>query len=187
MIYTTSISGLKSIITENIKHVLCENDMFNIKNVYHVSADNFNKFMITDKRFPYIFFSSMPIELHKSPIVYQCNLSIHNPFIFEHGEAWSYPLWLFLTDRNGNLIPEEMFTPDKYDGYLGCPYEFWKMVYYDTDEYEMDQIPYLVKRLDLGYDGVIIKNVDEGNTSLTVDDYVVFEPSQVQIVKKYMK
>lgn len=175
------------IITEAQLDALINSEAFNIHNVYHVSAENFNEFMITDKSFPYIFFSSMPIELHKSPIVYQCNLSMHNPFVFEHGEAWSYPLWLFLSDREGNLIPEEMFTPDRYDGYLGCPYEFWKMVYYDTDEYGMDQIPYLVKRLDMGYDGVIIKGIDEGNSSLTVDDYIVFDPNQVQIVRKFRK
>lgn len=32
-----------------------------------------------------------------------------------------------------------------------------------------------------------IKNIDEGNSSLTVDDYIVFDPSQVQIVRKYRK
>lgn len=177
----------KIIITESQLGAIVSDQVFNIKNVYHVSDNDFNEFKIGDKRFPYIFFSSKPIDLYMSPIVYQCNLSMHKPFVFEHGEAWSYPLWLFLSDREGNLIPEEEFTPDKYDGYLGCPYEFWKMVYYDTDEYEMDQIPYLVSRLNMGYDGVIIKNIDEGNSSLTVDDYIVFDPSQVQIVRKYRK
>ena len=59
------------------------------------------------------------------------------------------------------------------------------MVYYDDDEYEVDQIPELVKYLNLGYDGVIMKNVQEGDTGLYVDDYIVFNPEQIQIVRRY--
>ncbi len=62
------------------------------------------------------------------------------------------------------------------------------MVYYDNDEYCSDQIPELVKRLNdekgYNYDGVIIKGIDEGDRSDMVDDYVVFSPEQVQIVRK---
>jgi hypothetical protein len=86
------------------------------------------------------------------------------------------------------LIPREEFTREKYDGHQGAPYEFWEMVYYDNDEYCSDQIPELVKRLNdekgYNYDGVIIKGIDEGDRSDMVDDYVVFSPEQVQIVRK---
>ena len=174
----------KIFITESQLKSLVEGDTFNIKGVYHVSENDFDEFAITDKSFPYIFFSSKPIVLHKSPVIYICNLSIHKPLVFKDGTSWSYPLWLYLSDKDGHLIPEEEFTPEKYDGYLGCPYELWKSVYYDDFEYSLDELPSLVKNLNMGYDGVVIKNIDEGNTSLTVDDYVVFDPSQVQIVKK---
>lgn len=171
------------IITESQLKAIAENDIgqFNIRNVYHVSDTEFDEFRL-DVHFPYLFFSSKPITLYNANILYTCNLSMHNPFIFTDSESWSYPLWLYLSDREGYLIPEEEFTQEKYDGYLGCPYEFWKMVYYDEDEWEIDQIPHLVKRLNMGYDGVIMKNVDEGDTSITVDDYIVFSPEQVQIV-----
>ena len=178
------MSSNRIIITESQLKAIAENNIgqFNIRKVYHVSESVFDEFKIRDGFFPYIFFSSKPIQLYGSNILYTCNLSMHNPFVFEHAESWSYPLWLYLSDREGYLIPEEEFTKEKYDGYLGCPYEFWYAVYYDKDEWETDQIPYIVKELNMGYDGVIVKNVDEGDTSITVDDYIVFEPSQVQIV-----
>ena len=44
-----------------------------------------------------------------------------------------------------------------------------------------------VKELNMGYDGVIIKGIQEGNTGLMVDDYIVFEPEQIEIVKKMVK
>lgn len=67
---------------------------------------------------------------------------------------------------------------------MGCPYEFWKAVYYDDDEYSTDEIPMLVKSLGMGYDGVILQDVDEGDTLINVDDYIVFDPSQVRITGK---
>ena len=177
----------KIIITESQMNTIMGGERFNIKGVYHVSSESFDKFRIGafengEKTFPYLFFSSKPIVLCGAKNVYVCNLSMHKPFRFEHAESWSYPLWLYLTDRNGQLIPEEEFTEEKFDGYLGCPYEFWKMVYYDEDEWETDQIPYLVKALDMGYDGVIITNVYEGDTGINVDDYIVFDPEQIEIV-----
>lgn len=175
------------IITESQLGAVIEGDVFNIHGVYHVSKYDFDKFELRYDRFPYLFFSSKPIDLYNANIVYVCNLSIHKPLVFESGMSWSYPMWLYLSDRDGNLIPEEEFTPDRYDGYLGCPYELWKQVYYDDFEYNLDQLPELVKGLNMGYDGVIIKSIDEGDTSLMVDDYIVFDPSQVQIVKKYRK
>ena len=35
--------------------------------------------------------------------------------------------------------------------------------------------------LNMGYDGVIIKDIDEGDTLLCVDDYIVFNPEQIKI------
>ena len=109
---------------------------------------------------------------------------MHKPFVFEHHFSWSYPLWLYLADNHGVLIPEEEFTVEKYDGYMGCPYEFWKVVYYGDIEYSADQIPEIVKGLNMVYDGVIIKGIDEGDTGIDVDDYIVFSPGQVEIVGK---
>lgn len=179
-------------ITKNdIKEMVCEvvrciiegnGNQFNIKNVYHVSDTVFDEFK--SSHFSYYFFSSKPIAINGSKVIYTCNLSMQKPFVFNEAPVWSYPLWLFLSDKDGHLIPEEEFTPEKYDGYLGCPYEFWKMVYYDEDEYEVDQIPELVRALNMGYDGVIITNVQEGNTGIFVDDYIVFSPKQIQIVRK---
>ena len=155
---------------------------FNIKNVYHVSSETFDKF--EKRNFDYFFFSNKPITIGRSIYTYVCNLSMHKPFIFTEAEAWGYPLWLYLTQPNGELIPEEDFTKEKYEGYLGCPYEFWKIVYYEEEEYETDQIPKVVQQLNLGYDGVIIKNVQEGDRLEWVDDYIVFSPEQIQIVKR---
>lgn len=104
--------------------------------------------------------------------------------MFEHAFSWSYPLWLYLTDKNGNLIERDDFTRDRFEGYLGCPFEFWQCIYEDDYELETDQIPELVNSLNLGYDGVIIKDIQEGDTGLHVDDYIVFDPSQVEIVSK---
>ena len=177
---------LKEIVSEGVRRVLKElNDQFNIKGVYHVSGHNFDQF--EKKNFDCFFFSDKPIDINGSKVIYVCNLSMHKPFVFTEGTSWSYPLWLFLSDRDGGLIPEEEFTPEKYDGYLGCPYEFWKMVYYDDDEYSMDEIPMLVQALNMGYDGIIIKSIQEGNTGLDVDDYIVFDPSQIQIVNKTIR
>ena len=175
----------KIIITESQYDTLVgASSGFNIRDVYHVSRNNFNRFQIVDNRFPYLFFSSKPIVLYGANIVYQCNLSMHNPVVCEGGMSWSYPLWLYLSDKDGQLIPEEEFTRDRFDGYLGCPYELWKKVYYDDFEYEMDQLPELVNGLNMGYDGVIMKGIDEGDTSIMVDDYIVFSPEQVEIVNK---
>lgn len=178
-------NDLCNVVSMVLERVMGENDVFNIKNVYHVSDTVFDHF--EKKNFDCFFFSDKPIDINGSEVVYVCNLSMHKPFVFEDGTSWSYPLWLFLSDRNGMLIPEEEFTPEKYEGYLGCPYEFWKKVYYDQDEYSMDEIPMLVKEFNMGYDGVIIKGIQEGNTGLMVDDYIVFEPEQIEIVKKMVK
>ena len=175
-------------ITNEQFRCLMENvgDPYNIKGVYHVSKENFDTFS-NGINFDYLFFSNKPITIMGADYVYVCNLSMHNPLVFSDGMSWSYPLWLYLTNRYGELIPEEEFTRERYDGYLGCPYELWKSVYYDNAEYSLDELPGLVKKLDFGYDGVIIKNIDEGDTSMAVDDYIVFDPSQVEIVKKYKK
>lgn len=161
-------------------------DPYNIKGVYHVSKENFEEFR-NDIHFGYLFFSNKPIFLSGANNVYVCNLSMHKPLVFNDGMSWSYPLWLYLSDKDGHLIPEEEFTAEKYDGYLGCPYKLWQMVYYNDDEYSLDELPALVKELNMGYDGVIIKGIDEGDSSIMVDDYIVFDPSQVEIVKKYRK
>ena len=176
------------IITESQLRALVESEgQFNIRGVYHVSETTFDQFKITDQSFPYIFFSSKPIYLTGSDYMCICNLSMQNPFVFTESESWGYPLWLYLSTRDGSLIPEEEFTREKYDGHLGCPYEFWQHVYYDKDEWECDQIPYVVQELNqehgFNYDGVIMKNIEEGDNQITVDDYVVFSPEQVQIVR----
>ena len=155
-------------------------DFFNIKNVYHVSSESFDEFDGSK----YYFFSNKPIKLNGNKHTYICNLSMHNPFLFTEGNSWGYPLWLYLSDKDGYLIDESEFTREKYDGFLGCPFEFWEMVYYDDDEYSTDEIPLLVKYLNLGYDGVIIKDIYEGDNNDIVDDYIVFDKSQIQIVKK---
>ena len=180
-----SENRIREIIAEEIGKILSEDDSgeFNIKNVYHVSSDEFDEFKHL-YNFNYFFFSNKPIRLGDDRYEYLCNLSMHNPLVFTEGNSWSYPLWLFLSDRDGNLVSEEMFTRERYDGYLGCPFEFWQAVYHDDNEYSVDEIPIIVKRLNLGYDGVIIKNVQEGRYGDIVDDYIVYEPSQVQVVKK---
>ena len=175
----------KVIITESQLNAIVDEERFNVKNVYHVSGDVFDRF--EKKNFDYFFFSNKPIDINGSKVVYTCNLSMHKPFIFTEGTSWSYPLWLFLSDKEGYLIPEEDFTPEKYEGYLGCPYEFWKKVYYDQDEYSMDEIPRLVQELNMGYDGVIIEGIQEGDTGLMVNDYIVFSPEQIQIVRKSIR
>lgn len=176
-------SMINEIVSRATKTALREYvEQFNIKNVYHVSAEMFDEFKIVN--FPYFFFSSKPITINGNKHTYICNLSMHKPMIFDGGMSWSYPLWLFLSTGDGRLIPEEEFTREKFNGYLGCPYELWEMVYYDEDEYEIDQLPQLVQSLNMGYDGVIMKNIDEGNTSINVDDYVVFDKNQIQIVSR---
>ena len=178
-------SDIHKMVDKTIQDLLKENenDQFNVKNVFHVSNKSFEEFKKTN--FDYFFFSDKPISLNGNVYTYVCNLSLHKPFIFTDGNSWGYPLWLFLSDRDGMLIPEKEFTPEKYDGYLGCPYEFWKVVYYDEEEYNIDEIPSIVKQLNLGYDGVIIKNIQEGDSTIFVDDYIVFDPKQVQIVRRY--
>ena len=176
-------SELKWIVTECAKRLIIKesDEDYNIKGVYHVSSDKFDEFEL--RHFNYYFFSSKPIDINGNKYIYKCNLSMHRPLIFDGcGMSWSYPLWLFLSNRDGSLISEEEFTPEKYDGYLGAPYEFWKKVYYDEDEYEIDQVAEVVMQLDGDYDGVIVKDVSEGNTSIDVDDYIVFNKSQIQIV-----
>lgn len=175
----------KIIINESQLKAIMENgiDRYNIKGVYHVSHTSFEEFQ-NSINYTYIFFSNKPIVLSGSRFLYKCDLSIKNPFVFEHGFSWSYPLWLYLTNKNGELISEEEFTREKYDGLCGAPYEFWKMVYEDDFEWEADQIPELVKHLNMGYDGVIIEDVQEGDTGIFVDDYIVFNPDQVKIISK---
>lgn len=157
-----------------------END-FNIKNVYHVSSESFDEFNNSN----YYFFSNKPIKLNGNKHTYVCNLSMYKPFVFTEGNSWGYPLWLYLSNKDGELIDENEFTRTKYDGYLGCPFEFWKMVYYDEDEYTTDEIPMLVKLLGMEYDGVILTNIIEGDNNDVVNDYIVFNKEQIQIVKKY--
>lgn len=147
---------------------------------FHVSPDFFDRFR-TDIRFPYVFFSSKPIKLSGTRYLYTCELTIRKPFVFDQSFSWGYPLWRYLADSKGFLIPETEFTKDKYDGYMGCPFAFWEQVYYDDQEYCTDEIPELVMDLKMGYDGVIIKNIDEGDTLLCVDDYIVFNPEQIKI------
>ena len=185
--------GKKITLTESkfkrmVDNVLSESEgEYNIKGVYHVSNELFDEFKITDYGFDYFFFSSEPIHLSNKKTKYLCNLSMHKPMTFKcGGTSWGYPLWLYLSDREGNLIKEEEFTRERYDGYLGCPFEFWEAVYYDDDEYSVDLTPQIVKGLNMGYDGVIIEDIGEGETpNHYVTDYVVFKPSQIQIVKRF--
>ena len=86
---------------------------------FHVSPDLFDRFR-TDIRFPYVFFSSKPIKLSGTRYLYTCELTIRKPFIFGQSFSWGYPLWRYLADSKGFLIPETEFTKDKYDGYMGC-------------------------------------------------------------------
>ena len=176
--------SLDELIANTLRSVLMENEngSFNIKNVFHVSSENFDNFKVSDCG--YYFFSNKPIRLNGNKHTYICNLSIHKPFIFKDCDSWGYPLWRYLSDKEGYLIPEENFTKDKYDGYLGCPFEFWEIVYYDDYEYSVDEIPSIIKDLNLGYDGVILKNIQEGDGLDVVDDYIVFDTRQIQIVRK---
>lgn len=177
-------SDIRRVVMEAVQNAMpVAQNGFNIKNVYHVSSEDFDDFKV--KNFPYYFFSSEPIKLGDARYTYICNLSMHKPLVFSEADVWSYPLWMYLTDDDGELIPRNRLTKRRYDGYLGMPFEFWKFVYDSDYEYEVDQIPMIVKELGLGYDGVIIEDVQEGEAGgQYVDDYIVFDKSQIQIVRK---
>lgn len=156
---------------------------FNVKNVFHSSSNNFDEFKLSN--FDYFFFSDKPIKVEpKSNILYKCNLSIHNPIIFDCNSSWSYPLWLYLTDKNGELIHQEQLTKENYDNYLGLPFQVWEYIYNTPDEDSVDELPQIIKYLNIPCDSIIIKNIDEGIYSTNVTDYIVFNPNQIQIISK---
>ena len=100
--------SLDELIANTLRSVLMENEngSFNIKNVFHVSSENFDNFKVSDCG--YYFFSNKPIRLNGNKHTYICNLSIHKPFIFVLREKNSNTI-LFL----GTVYKPTLWKDDK--------------------------------------------------------------------------
>lgn len=184
------MNKLDRFIDESVKKVLNEllnNDNgFNIKNVYHFSDYEFDMFDLSKTKFGYFFFADNPNTYSDRKYGYVCDLRMDKPFVCNvDGANWSYPLWRYVADNDGGLIPENELTEDKYDGLLGLPFILWQHIYYDEEEYEVDEIPELVKKYLSQYDGVIIKNIDEYvGRGDCITDYCVFSTEQIKIKRR---
>lgn len=160
-----------------------------IENLYHCSSSQLDSFEEEKGNFGYVFLSDKPIDLFRADYVHICDVKYENIFHTKGGwiEDWSYPLYLYLTDKSGELIQESEFTFEKYNNYLGMSYDFWKMVYYDDEEYSCDQIPLLLKAIYPNLDVVVLYGITEGDSSQIMNDYCVFNPNNITIKSSYKK
>jgi len=95
-----------------------------------------------------MFLSNKPIKLPGSDFLHICDVEYDKKIVFDAcGVSWGYPLWLFLTDKYGYLIPEDEFTPEKFDGRQGLGYDVWSRIYHDDWEYSTDELPRIIKKV----------------------------------------
>lgn len=132
------------------------------------------------------FFSDKPIQDdYFGKYVGGFYLNIENPLIVDaQGCDWSYPLWRFVADEDGNLIDRsEIGNYTKNNG-IGIPEYIWEYIYDDEEEYEFDSLGFLINDYNLPYDGVILKNVYEGvGDKQKVTDYIVLSKEQIERVQ----
>lgn len=132
------------------------------------------------------FFSDEPIK-DKSfgNYVGKYYLDIKNPLVMDAGGvSWSYPMWRLLANENEEL-PEtqEQFEQVVKDKNLlrWAPKEIWEIIWKSNDEFDFEDAGYLIKEYNLPYDGVIIKDIAEGQLSdQYMTDYIVMEPTQIK-------
>lgn len=161
-------SDLHKIVTEVVAN-LCESPTREI--VYHC-GDEINEKMFKDV----IWFSSEPIDYFGDPHRYE--VIMNNPLIIDaKGAGWSDKLWWECCKPTG----EPKCPPDDPSLTSRMPAFIWEMSQESDDEIEYGDIPYIVKSMNLGYDGVIFKDISETPTNnIIVDDYVVFSIKQVR-------
>ena len=132
------------------------------------------------------FFSDVPLEdTYFGSHVGRFYLNIRNPLVVDaQGDDWSYPLWCFLTDDDGNLIDRSEIGNAIKNNKTGIPESVWEYIYDDDEEYEFDSLALLIRNHNLPYDGVILKNVNEGvGNKQKVTDYIVLSKEQIERVQ----
>ena len=166
-----------------------ENDPQNASKVVDESGKPLVVYKRMDKDYKVIntgetgtFFSDKPIQ-DKSfgDVVTPVYLNIRKPLVVDADSySWSYPLWRYLSEDE-QLPPRDKYEEKVKNGYMGIPKEIWDAVYEDNDEYSWDSLGYIVKTHNLPYDGVIIRNIEEGvNNPTDVTDYIVFNSNQIK-------
>lgn len=139
--------------------------------VYHC-GEELNDRMFKDV----IWFSSEPIDYFGYPHMYE--VTMNNPLVINaHGAGWNDKLWWECCKPTG----EPKCPPDDPSLTSRAPAFIWKLAQESDDEIEYGDIPYIVKRMNLGYDGVILRRISETPTNNVItDDYVVFDLKQVR-------
>lgn len=156
------------------------------RNLFHTSENDFFKFQEKGKYFPYVFLSSKPMVIAPSyKYIYICDVKLNNYVLLDaNGQSWDELLRQNLTDKDGNLIDDNDFRREKFDGMFGIPWVVWKDIYNDDYDWEWDEISELMKKHFPDLDGVIIKNIKETFDYVLTDDYCVFDGRNVIIKKK---
>lgn len=130
-----------------------------------------------------VWFSSKPIKYFGEQHLYK--LIINNPLIVNaNGSGWSDKLWWECCDENGN----PSISPNDPKLISIMPSFLWKIAQDSNEEIEYGDIPYIIKNMHdsgkVSYDGVILKQISETPANnVIVDDYVVFNPKQVKLIK----
>ena len=133
-----------------------------------------------------VFFSDEPINDESfGDKVNQYYLNFRKPLdVDAGGEYWSYPLWRYASDKEGSF-PE---TKEEFDKVVEerkltdmLPKEVWDVVFDSRVEYDWEDLGNIVKQYGLDYDGIIIRNIREGNQGQhKLTDFIAMEPNQIK-------
>lgn len=174
-VVTLTESDIKRIILE-VYEDFTSGRQFNIGPVWHcgdpLSNENFKDV---------IWFSDKPLgEYFGKP--HKFMISIHKPLIVPpYFTNWCEKLWGYCCDEDGS--PNK--NPDDPSLTRILPAAVWDIVQKSNEELEIGDVPSIVAKLvkkgELDYDGVIIREIGETcDGSVDVDDYCVFSMEQVK-------
>ncbi len=177
-VFTLTESDIKRIILE-VYEDFTSGRQFNIGPVWRCGEP------LSEEKFKdVIWFSNKPLGKYFGE-AHQFMLTMHKPLIVpSFFDGWTDRLWQYCCDEDGT--PNK--SPDDPSLTKILPSVIWKSVQEDEDEWEIGDVPYLVqyyvKKGELDYDGVIIRNIGETpNCSVDVDDYCVFSLQQIKLIK----
>ena len=175
---TLTESDLRRIVLEVYEDFTSGNE-FNVGPVWHCGDP------ISDEKFKdVLWFSDKPLgDYFGKPNRFM--LSMHKPLIVPpYFDTWTEKLWGYCCDEDGrpNKRPDDPSLTEM------LPAAVWDVVQKSDEELEIGDVPKIVAGLvrdgELDYDGVIIREIGETcDGSKIVDDYCVFSPRQVKLVK----
>lgn len=123
-------------------------------------------------------FNSEPLDGQNPNVEY--TLEIRKGLVIDWFGTVNEPISSYVCDEEGN--PNKDVTDESLTKIM--PSAIWDFIQKSDDEYIVEDIPFIVKKLvDVGvlnYDGVVFNGIGEGNDGQTeVDDYFIFSDKQI--------